>query len=40
MADLGRWLSGDYRVPARANEEDEERPETGGDPPIDPDDER
>jgi hypothetical protein len=23
MADLGRWLSGDYRVPARPDESDE-----------------
>ena len=39
MADLGRWLSGDYRVPAAADE-DQERSDTGGDRPVDPDDER
>jgi endogenous inhibitor of DNA gyrase (YacG/DUF329 family) len=29
MADLGRWLSGDYRVPVRAHEDDtpEDAPE-------------
>ena len=26
MADLGRWLSGDYRVPVRDEDRDEERP--------------
>ena len=31
MADLGRWLSGDYRVPVRQNDtEDETEPGTPG----------
>jgi endogenous inhibitor of DNA gyrase (YacG/DUF329 family) len=31
MADLGRWLSGDYRVPIRQNEiEDDTQPGTPG----------
>jgi endogenous inhibitor of DNA gyrase (YacG/DUF329 family) len=35
MADLGRWLSGDYRAPVRADEEGSTAP---GLPEVSPDD--
>ena len=35
MADLGRWLSGNYRVPVRESDDDTE-PETPGESTGDP----
>lgn len=32
MADLGRWLGGEYRIPTRQAEEDEDE-SSKGDPP-------
>jgi hypothetical protein len=37
LADLGRWLSGHYRVPVRQDQERDAEPPTGADPA--PDDE-
>ena len=37
MADLGRWLSGDYRIPARTADNEDEHADAGGNAPEDPD---